>query len=103
MRKKGYNGHTGLWREKSCKIIDGKQQKFEEKPLPSRREKEKFEKLFKVSLNKSNSVFKKPDSRFSIDLKQIGSIENQKKHNFRENNLIFENTPQSIENKKSNV
>ena len=41
--------------------------------------------------------------RFSIDLKQIGSIENLKKHNFRENNLIFENTPQSIENKKSNA
>ena len=46
-KKEGYDGLTGLGREKSCKIIDGKQQKFEEKPLPSRREKEKFEKLLK--------------------------------------------------------
>ena len=46
-KKEGYDGLTGLGREKSCKIIDVKQQKFEEKPLPSRREKEKFEKLLK--------------------------------------------------------
>ena len=46
-KKEGYDGLTGLGREKSCKIIDGKQQKFEENPLPSRREKEKFEKLLK--------------------------------------------------------
>ena len=46
-KKEGYDGLTGLGREKSCKIIDEKQQKFEEKPLPSRREKEKFEKLLK--------------------------------------------------------
>ena len=34
----------------------------------------------------------------SIDRKQIGSIENLEKQNFRENNLIFENIPQRIEN-----
>ena len=32
--------------------------------------------------------------------KQFGSIENLEKHIFRKNNLIFENTPQSIEYKK---
>ena len=27
MKKKGYNRHTGLWREKPCKKLGGKRQK----------------------------------------------------------------------------
>ena len=38
--------------------------------------------------------------QFQLIEKQIGSIENLENQNFRENNLIFENTPQSIEYKK---
>ena len=47
MQKEGYNGLTGLGRGKPCKKISEKRQKFEEKPLPSWREKEKFEKVLK--------------------------------------------------------
>ena len=32
MKKKGYNGHTGLWREKPCKNLEGKQQKIAVEP-----------------------------------------------------------------------
>ena len=47
MQKEGYNGLTGLERGKPCKKIGGKRQKIEDEPLPSQREKEKFEKLLK--------------------------------------------------------
>ena len=43
MKKKGYNGHTGLWREKPCKKLRGKQQKICCGALPSWRERRKFE------------------------------------------------------------
>ena len=41
MKMKGYNGHTGLWREKPCKNLGGKRQKICCGALPSRREREK--------------------------------------------------------------
>ena len=47
MQKEGKNGLTGLERGKPCKKIGGKRQKIEKKPLPSRREKEKVEKILK--------------------------------------------------------
>ena len=65
-------------------------------------ESEKERKLEKL-LKKSRSILK--NKKYQIhDVrlieKQIGSIENLEKHLFRKNNLIFENTPQSIKNKK---
>ena len=60
MKRKGYNGHTDLWREKPCKILGGKRQKICCGALPSRREKEKSLKTFeKGELNKSRSDLKK--------------------------------------------
>ena len=91
-------------------------------PSPNRRERER-EKLRKL-LKKSRSVFFKNSihdirliekqfrsnetnrgspkilKEILIDRKQFGLIENLEKHLFRKNNLIFENTPQSIEYKK---
>ena len=68
MKKKGYCGHTGLWREKPCKKLGGKQQKICCGALPSQRERDKSLKTFeKCELNKSRSDFKKTYSRFSID------------------------------------
>ena len=32
MKKKGYKGHTGLWREKPCKNLGGKRQKIVVEP-----------------------------------------------------------------------
>ena len=46
-------------RGKPCKKIEGKQQKIEEKPLLSRREKEKFEKLLKSEFEQVKLSFKK--------------------------------------------
>ena len=50
MKKKGYNGHTGLWREKPCKKLGGKQQKICCGALPSWRERRKFENFLKKML-----------------------------------------------------
>ena len=47
MKKKGYNGHTGQWREKPCKKLGGKRQKIEDGACPNRKEKKEFEKVLK--------------------------------------------------------
>ena len=54
MKKKGYNGHTGLWREKPCKNLGGKRQKIAVEPCRVRerekereRERGKFENFLK--------------------------------------------------------
>ena len=47
MKKKGYNGHTGLRREKLCKNIEGKQQKIVMEPCRvGEREREESLKTF---------------------------------------------------------
>ena len=43
MKKKGYNRHTGLWREKPCKKLGGKRQKICYGALPTWRERGKVE------------------------------------------------------------
>ena len=70
--------------------------------------------FWKNVLNKSNLIFKKPDSQVSIDRnrQRLTNILNaisinqktdwinrnsRKKQHFRKNNLVFEKTPQSIE------
>ena len=61
-----------MWREKPCKKNDQKQQKTEVKPSLNWREREKTQKTFeKMFLKKSKSVFKKPDSQYSIDQKTV--------------------------------
>ena len=47
MKKKGYNGHTGLRRGKPCKKFGRKRQKFEDCACLNRREKKEFEKVLK--------------------------------------------------------
>ena len=50
MKKKGYNGHTGLWREKACKNLGGKRQKIAVESYRVRereRERGKFENFLK--------------------------------------------------------
>ena len=74
MKKKRYNGHTSLWREKPCKNLEGKRQKILSGALPSQRERGKFEKSFeKVDEQVKYEFLKKLDSRCSIDRK-TGSI-----------------------------
>ena len=60
-------GLTSIWREKPCKKNDKKRQKSEVEPSSNRRERERERKLLK----KSRSVFKKPNSRYSIDRKTV--------------------------------
>ena len=59
MKKKGYNGHTGLWREKPCKNLGGKWQKIAVEPCRvGEREREESLKTFeKGELNKSRFDF----------------------------------------------
>ena len=47
MKKRGYNGHTGLGRGKPCKIFGRKRQKIEDGACPNQREKKEFEKVLK--------------------------------------------------------
>ena len=47
MQKEGYKALTGLGRGKPCKKNGEKWQKIDVKPCPSRREREKFEKILK--------------------------------------------------------
>ena len=71
-----------MWREKPCKKNDKKQQKTEVEPSLNRREREreKTQKTFeKVFLKKSRSVFKKPDSQYSIDRKTVSINRNRQK------------------------
>ena len=70
MKKKGYNGHTGLRREKSCKYLGGKRQKLLWSLAKSERERGKFENFFEKVFWISQTLFlKKLDSRCSIDRK----------------------------------
>ena len=48
MKKKGYNRHTGLWREKPCKKLGGKRQKICYGALPTQRERGKVENFWKM-------------------------------------------------------
>ena len=109
MQKEGQNGFTGLEREKPCKKFGGKQQKFVGEPCPNQRERKAQKTFWKVSLNKSNSDFKKTWftifdwskqteasfkilKQFRLIEKQIGSIEVDKgSQNFWEKNTVFEN------------
>ena len=47
MKKKGYNGHTGLGRVKPCKKFGQKRQKIEDCACSNWREKKEFEKVLK--------------------------------------------------------
>ena len=61
-------------REKPCKNLREKRQKIFNGALPSRREREKFEKTFEKDVwIGQRTVFKKPETRCSIDRK-TGSI-----------------------------
>ena len=44
MKKKGYNGHTGLRREKPCKNFEGKRQKIAVEPCRVGEREKSFEK-----------------------------------------------------------
>ena len=62
MQKEGHKGLTGLERGKPCKNFEGKRQKILSGALPNRRERGKFEKIWKsdfekVTLKKSNLTF----------------------------------------------
>ena len=56
-KKEGYKGLTGLVREKPCKNLSEKWQKNFNGALPSRREREKFEKVLKKWSNQSKHCF----------------------------------------------
>ena len=59
MKKKRYNGHTGLWREKPCKKLGGKRKKKIALEPCRVGEREKNLKTFeKGELNKSRPDFK---------------------------------------------
>ena len=103
MKKRGYNGHTGLWREKPCKKIGWKWQKISVEPCQvEERERGKFEKVVWTS---QIWVFKKPDSRVSIDQK-IASIDRNRqrlvKKKFEKFRLI-ENQFRSIETDRGSL
>ena len=76
MQKEGYKGLTGLEREKPCKKFGQKRQKNLSGALPSRRERGKFE---KVDWTSQIWVFKKPDSRVSIDRKTVSIDQNRQR------------------------
>ena len=58
MKKEGYKGLTGVWRQKPCKRIGGKQQKNDWKPWSiEEREREKFLKKFESDRSSENSKF----------------------------------------------
>ena len=77
MKKKGYNGHIGLWREKLYKKLGGKRQKICCGALPSQRKRErerergKFENFLKKCFKQVKSNFLKPYSRVLIDRKPV--------------------------------
>ena len=47
MKKKGFNGHTGLGKGKRCKKFGRKRQKIEDCACPNWREKKEFENVLK--------------------------------------------------------
>ena len=57
MKMKGYNGHTGLWREKPCKNLGGKRQKIAVEPCRVGEREESLKTFEKGVLNKSRSDF----------------------------------------------
>ena len=72
LQKEGQNRLTGLERGKPCKKSGGKRQKICGLALSNSEREKKFENPFwKESLNKPNLIFKKPDSRVSIDRKSV--------------------------------
>ena len=42
MKKKVYKGHTGLWRGKPCKNLEGKRQKIDVEPCRVREREERL-------------------------------------------------------------
>ena len=81
MKKKGYNEHTGLWREKPCKNLEEKRQKIAVEPCRVGERK----KFWKRCLNKSNLsffffFFKKAHLQFSIDRNRQKLTENFKRN-----------------------
>ena len=81
MKKKGYNGHTGLWREKPSKKLGGKRQKNCCGALSSRRERERkvWKLLKKVFWTSQDLSFKNAYLRFSIDWKLVSIDRNRQK------------------------
>ena len=79
MQKEGHKGLTGLERGKPCKNFGGKRQKNLLVNLVQFKERKVWKTFWKVSLNKSNSVFKKPESRFSIDQKSVSIDRNRQR------------------------
>ena len=68
------------YREKNLtKNPEENDKKFVGKPCPIQRERKVWRTVWKVSLNKSNSDFKKPDSRFSIDRKSVSIDRNRQR------------------------
>ena len=72
MKKKGYNGHIGLWREKPCKNLGGKRQKIAVEPCRVGERKESLKNFWKKMFWTSQDLtFKKAHLWFSIDWKSI--------------------------------
>ena len=123
--KRGIEWSYRPWERKTLQKLRKKMTKNLSAALPSRREREKVEKLFEKDVwNSQRTVFKKPEIRCSID-RRIGSInwtrqrlteflkqdfdwskirldqsKFWKKQLLREKTWIFESLPQSIEYKK---
>ena len=57
MKKKGYNGHNGLWREKPCKIRRKMTKKIIVEPCQVVEKEESLKTFEKGVLNKSRSNF----------------------------------------------
>ena len=88
MKKKGYNGHTGLWREKPCKNLGGKWQKIAVEPCRvGERERKVWKLLKKVFWTNQDLTFKKAYSGFSINRKSVLIDRNRQKltNNFKRN------------------
>ena len=80
MQKEGQNRHTGLGRENPCKKNGGKQQKISVEPCLVREREKSFEKFLKKLVWTSQIwVFKKPDSRVSIDRKTVSIDRNRQR------------------------
>ena len=87
MKKKGYNGHTGLWREKACKNLGGKRQKITVEPCRVGEREESLKLLKKLFWTSQDLTFKKPYLRFSIDWKLVSIDQNKQQltKNFKRN------------------
>ena len=77
-KKKGKRVLPVFGERNLAKKNDQKRQKSKVEPSPNRREREKLRKTFeKVILKKSRSVFKKPNSRYSINRKTVSINRNR--------------------------